>query len=106
MLKNQFPLTEGVRANQKAITQGFDQLQWLADIKELPDEGWERDWMPEPPDLEKNFDGDEIKLLKYGNFPRPSKFNETNPQGLEQKLLDLNDNIKEINGRITGRRIN
>ena len=108
MLKNQLALTEGVRANQQAITKGFDQLERLADIKELPNEGWETDWVPEPlsPDLEKNFDGDEIKLLKYGDFPRPSKFNETNSQELEQKLLDLNDNIKELNGRITGRRNN
>ena len=108
MLKNQLALTEGVRANQQAITKGFDQLERLADIRELPNEGWETDWVPEPlsPDLEKNFDGDEIKLLKYGDFPRPSKFNETNSQELEQKLLDLNDNIKELNGRITGRRNN
>ena len=40
MLKNQLSLTKGVRDNQKAITQGFDQLERLADMKELPDEGW------------------------------------------------------------------
>ena len=53
MLKNQLNLTERVRANQRAITKGFDQLERLTDIKELPDEGWERDWVPEPPDLGK-----------------------------------------------------
>ena len=57
MLKNQLALTEGVRASQQAITQGFHRLERLTDIKELPDEGWETDWVPEPPDLEKNFDG-------------------------------------------------
>ena len=115
MLKNQLALTEGVKANQKAITQGFDQLERLADIKELPDYGWERYLVPEPrppdyedvvKDLEKNFDGDDIKLLKEGDYPRPSEFNETNIQELEQKLIDLNNDIKELNGRITGRRNN
>lgn len=107
MLKNQLALTEGVRANQQAITQGFNQLERLTDIKELPYdniEGWDTVWVPEPPSLEKNFDGDEIKLLKQGDYPRPSKFNETNIQELEQKFIDLNSDIKEINGRITGRK--
>ena len=31
MLKNQLALTEGVRANQRAITQGFNQLERLAE---------------------------------------------------------------------------
>ena len=35
MLKNQLALTEGLRANQKAITQGFNQLERLSDIREL-----------------------------------------------------------------------
>ena len=80
----------------------------------LDDEGWEKDWVPErlPTseeeilNLEKNFDGDETKLLKQGDYPRPGNFNETNIQELEQKLKDLNNDIKELNGRITGRRNN
>ena len=36
MLRNQLALTEGLRANQKAITDGFSQFERLADIKELP----------------------------------------------------------------------
>ena len=36
MLRNQLALTEGLRDNQRAITQGFHQLERLADIKELP----------------------------------------------------------------------
>ena len=32
MLKNQLALTEGLKANQKAITQGFEQFVRLADI--------------------------------------------------------------------------
>ena len=115
MLKNQLALTEGLRDNQRAITQGFNQFERLADMKELPSDGWERDWVPEPrppnyedvvKDLEKNFDGDEIKLLKEGDYPRPGNFNETNIKELEQKLIDVNNDIKELNGRITGRRNN
>lgn len=37
MLKNQLALTESIKANQRAITQGFNQLERLADMKELPE---------------------------------------------------------------------
>ena len=36
MLQNQLALTEGLKANQKAITDGFSQFERLADMKELP----------------------------------------------------------------------
>ena len=36
MLRNQLALTEGLKANQKAITHGFSQFERLADMKELP----------------------------------------------------------------------
>ena len=36
MLRNQLALTEGLSANQKAITDGFSQFERLADMKELP----------------------------------------------------------------------
>ena len=39
MLQNQLALTEGIRANQKAITDGFSQFERLADMQELPGEG-------------------------------------------------------------------
>ena len=39
MLKNQLALTEGLRANQRAITQGFNQLERLTDMQELPSPG-------------------------------------------------------------------
>ena len=73
MLKNQLALTEGLRANQRAITQGFNQFERLADMRELPDDGWDRDWVPErqSPDedvrilnLEKNFNGNDLHILK------------------------------------------
>ena len=39
MLRNQLALTEGIRANQKAITDGFSQFERLADMQELPGVG-------------------------------------------------------------------
>ena len=36
MLQNQLALTEGLKANQKAITDGFSQFERLADLRELP----------------------------------------------------------------------
>ena len=36
MLRNQLALTEGLRTNQRAVTQGFNQLERLAEIRELP----------------------------------------------------------------------
>ena len=36
MLRNQLALTEGLRDNQKAITDGFKQFERLADMRELP----------------------------------------------------------------------
>ena len=36
MLQNQLALTEGIRANQKAITDGFSQFEKLAKMQELP----------------------------------------------------------------------
>ena len=36
MLRNQLALTEGIRDNQKAITDGFKQFERLADMRELP----------------------------------------------------------------------
>ena len=40
-----------LKKNQLALTQGFDQFNRLADMRELPydnEEGWDRNWIPEP----------------------------------------------------------
>ena len=112
MFKNQLALTEGLRNNQRAITQGFNQFERLADMRELPDDPWERDWVPElrPPDddvrilnLEKNFNGNDLQLLKELGYPRPNDFFEINPKDLEEFLEELNGNIKQLTGEISGR---
>ena len=70
-----------LKKNQLALTQGFDQFNRLAEMRELPydnEEGWDRDWLPEPrtPDddvrmlnLEKNFEGRDLDLLKEFGYP-------------------------------------
>ena len=117
-----------LKKNQLELKSGLEKINEtnlkLANMKELPEpdddwikpppddsDGWNINWvplgkpLPKPEgELEKNFNGDEIKLLREGGYPRPSKFNESNIKELEEKIVDLNNDIKEINGRITGRR--
>ena len=98
-----------------------EQYERLADIKEIPDsddwvsmqppddEGdpWDSDWVPVPKpsgNLEKNFVGSEFVFLQNYDYPRPSEFNETSIQDLEQKLTNLNENISVLNGQILGRK--
>ena len=68
---------------------------------------WDSEWVPVPKpigNLEKNFVGSELVfLLNYG-YPRPSEFNETSIQDLEQKLTNFNENISVLNGQILGRK--
>ena len=73
------------------------------------DEGdpWDSDWVPVPKpsgNLEKNFVGSEFVFLQNYHYPRPSEFNETSIQDLEQKLTNLNENISVLNGQILGRK--
>ena len=107
-----------LKANQLALTQGFEQFNRLADMRELPyseydnEEGWDRDWMPgtSPSDdprmlnLEKNFDGRDLELLKEFNYPRPNDFFEINPKVLDKTLEELKGNIKQLTGEISGRK--
>ena len=109
-----------LKKNQLALTQGFEQFNRLADIKELPyleedydnETGWDGNWkyIPEgtPPDkylnLEKNFEGRDLELLKEFGYPRPNSFFEINPEDLDLTLEELKGNIKQLNGEISGRK--
>ena len=80
-------------------------------MRELPydeKEGWDRDWLPEPPtkmlNLEKSFEGRDLELLKEYGFPRPNDFFEINPKVLDLTLEQLKDNIKQLTGEISGRK--
>ena len=124
MLRNQLALTEGIRANQKAITDGFSQFERLADMQELPgiaaiedgeDEKDDQARAPLPKedkapivnlDLEKNFDKNDIATLEDFNYKRPNDFYVTNIEDLQKDLEDVNSDIKKLTGQINGRKRN
>ena len=123
MLQNQLALTEGIRANQKAITDGFSQFERLADMQELPgveaiEDEEDKDDQARAPlpkedktpivklDLEKNFNEDDIVTLSEFNYRRPNDFYNSNIQDLEKDLEKVNSNIKTLTGQINGRKRN
>ena len=108
-----------LKANQLALTQGFEQFNRLADMRELPypedlgeydnEEGWDENWIPQFPtnkmlNLEKNFEGRDLELLKEFGLPRPNNFFEINPKVLDETLEELKGNIKQLTGEISGRK--
>ena len=110
-----------LKKNQLALTQGFEQFDRLADMRELPyigedfgdydnEEGWNRNWIPSSYEkdrylnLEKNFDGHDLGILREFEYPRPNDFFEINPQDLELTLEELKGNIKQLSGEISGRK--
>ena len=121
MLRNQLALTEGLRAHQRAITQGFNQFERLADMKELPGNVWEIDREPVIPevkdgqkdeepkidyslDLEKNFNENDLAILREANYTRPNDFYNSNIGDLKKDLEDVKSDIKTLTGEINGRR--
>ena len=122
MLRNQLALTEGIKANQKAITDGFSQFERLADMQELPgveaiedgeDDKDDQGRAPLPKedktpivklDLEKNFDKNDIATLEEFKYTGPNDFYNSNIQDLEKDLEDLNTDIKTLTGQINGRK--
>ena len=122
MLRNQLALTEGLRANQKAITDGFSQFERLADMQELPgveaieDSEDNKDDQARAPlpkedktskinlDLEKNFDENDIATLKEFEYTRPNNFYKSSIPNLEKDLRDVNSDIKTLTGQINGRK--
>ena len=108
MLRNQMALTEGLKKNQEAITQGFSQFERLADIRELaPIPPIEEKSDVEIPkkittfNLEKNFDKDEIEYLLNFSYPRPNSFLDVNPKELKKIYEDVK-NEKNLTGNLIG----
>ena len=67
------------------------------------EKGWDRNWelQPRPPEdrflnLEKNFEGRDLELLKEYELPRPNDIFEINPKVLDLNLEQLKDNIKQL----------
>ena len=100
-----------LKKNQLALTQGFEQFNRLADMKELPqpdDDEEDSDSEKSPAverilNLEKNFDGYDLDILKDYGYPRPIDFFEINPKVLEENLEELKYEIKQLTGETNGR---
>ena len=114
MLRNQLALTEGLKDNQRAITQGFSQFERLADMQELPgveaieDEDKDEDEEPKKEGytlyLEKNVNDSDLALLRNSDYIRPNDFYDTDVKDLEAQLEDVNSDIKSLTGQINGRK--
>ena len=117
MLRNQLALTEGLKVNQKAITQGFRQLERLADMRELPqiedfDDGEQTGTdqsdtekpkkSPTSYDIEKKFDKQDMETLNDFGYPRPKDFFDINPKSLQEIYDNVNGDNKIIGNRIGG----
>ena len=93
MLQNQLALTEGIRANQKAITDGFSQFEKLADMQKLgaiedgEDEEEEED---DKKDSEDDIDDQAQAPLPKEDKTPIAKFNVSDLDvNLSKKKLDL-----------------
>ena len=133
MLRNQLALTEGLRDNQRAITQGFSQLERLGDMRELlgveaiedeEDKAQSAIAKEDKEDkaqsaiakedkepknilkLEKIFNENDLFTLTEYDYPRPNDFFDTSKENLENYLKDVNKEIKSLTGQINGRKRN
>ena len=127
MLQNQLALTEGIRANQKSITDGFSQFEKLAEMQKLgaieddeeeeeeeEDSEDDKDDQAQAPkkektaivklDLEKNFDDDDLATIQENNLIRPNDFYETNKEDFKKTLKKVTDGIKTLTSQINGRK--
>ena len=87
MLRNQLALTEGLRANQRAITQGFNQLERLADMQELPS--------IEVNNQEQSGTEQSRKTPTIYDIERPNDFFNTNTKRLQEIYAEVtNDKNK------------
>ena len=106
MLRNQLALTEGLRDNQQAITEGFKQFKRLADMKELP-EGENKDEID--PDLnpvrqkqilqynlEKNLDDEDKVILKSLDYPHPNEILDANPDEIKKNYEKVTNDTREM----------
>ena len=110
MLQNQLALTEGIRANQKAITDGFNQFERLADMKELPQVENENEIDPDlnpvrqkeilKYNLEKNLDEEDKQVLDLLNYPQPNELLNKDPNEINEIYKIVKKDVKEMGYQI------
>ena len=110
MLQNQLALTEGIRANQKAITDGFNQFERLADMKELPQVENENEIDPDlnpvrqkeilKYNLEKNLDEEDKQVLVSLDYPQPNELLDKDPNEINEIYKIVKNDVKEMGYQI------
>ena len=110
MLQNQLALTEGIRANQKAITDGFNQFERLADMKELPQVENENEIDPDlnpvrqkeilKYNLEKNLDEEDKQVLDLLDYPQPNELLDKDPNEINEIYKIVKNDVKEMGYQI------
>ena len=110
MLQNQLALTEGIRANQKAITDGFNQFERLADMKELPQVENENEIDPDlnpvrqkeilKYNLEKNLDEEDKQVLDLLEYPQPNELLDKDPNEINEIYKIVKKDVKEMGYQI------
>ena len=110
MLQNQLALTEGIRANQKAITDGFNQFERLADMQELPQIENKDELDPDlnpvrqkeilKYNLEKNLDEEDKQVLDLLDYPQPNELLDKDPNEINEIYKMVKNDVKEIGYQI------
>ena len=110
MLQNQLALTEGLKANQKAITDGFSQFERLADMQELPQVENKDEIDPDlnpvrqkeilKYNLEKNFDEEDKQILVLLDYPQPNELLDKDPNEINEIYKMVKNDVKEIGYQI------
>ena len=110
MLQNQLALTEGIRDNQKAITDGFNQFERLADMQELPQIENKDEIDPDlnpvrqkeilKYNLEKNLDEEDKQVLDLLVYPQPNELLEKDPNELNEIYKIVKKDVKEMGYQI------
>ena len=110
MLQNQLALTEGIRANQKAITDRFNQFERFADMQELPQIENKDEIDPDlnpvrqkeilKYNLEKNLDEEDKQFLALLEYPQPNELLEKDPNELNEIYKMVKNDVKEIGYQI------
>ena len=110
MLRNQLALTEGLKDNQKAITQGFSQFERLADMKELPQEENKDEIDPDLDpirqkkileyNLEKDLDDEDKDILKSLDYPPPNEILDTDPDEIKEIYEEVANDTRVMGNKV------
>ena len=110
MLRNQLALTEGLRDNQRAITQGFSQFERLADMKELPQEENKDEIDPDlnpvrqkqilKYNLEKSLNVEDKEILNRPDYPQPNKLLDSDPDEIKEVYEIVDNDTREMGNKV------